>query len=320
MRFIDMAFERDVEGGHMIDADDITGLQIDGYIEHRQAPGDIYIGPRCRNWEITARRWSYPMWRMLSPASSLAHGRFVLAGQTPGEVRFENPDLSNITPDGRPVGLVETGGGTAAIKPNPASAKGASHTLNVRPANAAFMTFKLSGKASDYFERTVTVRLRFSLSHSRELRLATRFGGDREDHLVNGQYYFREHRGSEAFREMVADLTFDKQGSRRGDEDAMIRLVVIGGAADIAFSLDKLSVVDGAFSHSIQGVPETAEGLAVVRAAVLDDQDSWPNRIRKSPGKTIFAKDEGRLYVAHGADPGAHWTSVESSPIRRRPA
>jgi hypothetical protein len=315
IHFVDSKIEASTGG--LIDIDDCSGFNFRGYVESRNNNLYIYTGPNSKNHEIVPTRWSYPLWHMLDPASTTGQGRIHLAGCSPGRACFDNPDLATLSFVGTPLGLVAVGGMTfTGCAADTESNKGVSFGVSAAAAAAAGgFDIVLSGTASRYFGKRVTLRMRYKSTGGAGLTLTVYPRVAALNIAGNGAYYsrgFKQH-GTQA--EILMDLVFPPKGVFNDSDAVSVRVVFNAFPAAVTMNIDELQVNEGGFAYAVGEPFSRADNPSVQLTATLLSLAGWPNLLKKVRGRLITDVETLKTYVATGGTPASAWKEIATGVL-----
>jgi hypothetical protein len=306
----------EASAGGLIDIDACNNFNFRGYAESRSNDMWITIGATAENYSIVPTRWSYPLWHMINPASVLGKGRIELAGNSPGRACFSNGDLSTVSFIGAPVDYFAVGPSTTAgYLVDTDSNKGVTYPVALAAgAGVGGFDIQLKGRAFNYFNKRVTVRLRYRATGGAASTLSIYTRVQATNNGANGQYYARTFAPSTAYRDLFADVVFPAKGVLNDSDNVYIRVLLSSPADNVTIYLDEFQVFEGGFAYPV-GEPIAMLPSSGTRTTELTSLTAWPNILRKSRGRFIFDVTTLKAYVSTGATAAAPWQEIATGTL-----
>jgi hypothetical protein len=173
----------------------------------------------------------------------------------------------------------------------------------------------LSGTASRYFGKRVTLRMRYKSTGGAGLTLTVYPRVAALNIAGTGAYYsrgFKQH-GTQA--EILMDLVFPPKGVFNDSDAVSVRVVFNAFPAAVTMNIDELQVNEGGFAYAVGEPFSRADNPSVQLTATLLSLAGWPNLLKKVRGRLITDVETLKTYVATGGTPASAWKEIATGVL-----
>lgn len=170
---------------------------------------------------------------------------------------------------------------------------------------------QLDGRAFNYFNKRVTVRLRYRATGGAASTLTIMSRVQATNNQANGQYYARTFAPSTAYRDLYADVVFPAKGALNDSDNPYIRVILSSPADNVTIYLDEFQVHEGGFAYPV-GNPVSPLPSPATQTAEMSSLTGWPNILRKSRGRVIYDNTTLKTYVSTGSTAASPWREIKT--------